>query len=69
MWVPKSKGDRRPPNEIPESERDYYLERKYPAFGNMVPHDVTRNAKQHAMKVRGVRDSGQGGLSRFRGCH
>lgn len=46
IWVPKKKGDDRPPHEIPEEERDYYLERKYPAFGNLVPRDVaSRNAK------------------------
>ncbi len=46
VWVPENKGDARPANEIPESERDYYLERKYPSFGNLVPRDVaSRNAK------------------------
>src|SRR5665213_1723632 len=46
IWVPKAKGDKRPPNEIPEDERDYYLERRYPSFGNLVPRDVaSRNAK------------------------
>lgn len=60
VWVPKSKGDRRPPNEIPESERDYYLERKYPAFGNMVPRDVaSRNAKQRCDEGQGVGTSGK----------
>ncbi|MBI4051612.1 MAG: fumarate reductase/succinate dehydrogenase flavoprotein subunit [Elusimicrobia bacterium] len=47
VWVPKKKGDARPPGQIPEGERDYYLERKYPTFGNLVPRDVaSRNAKQ-----------------------
>ncbi len=47
VWVPKKKGDTRPPHEIPEEERDYYLERKYPTYGNMVPRDVaSRNAKE-----------------------
>src|SRR5690606_24840306 len=47
VWVPAKPNDRRPPNEIPENERDYYLERRYPAFGNMVPRDVaSRNAKE-----------------------
>ena len=47
VWVPKQQGDARPPEQIPESERDYYLERKYPSFGNLVPRDVaSRNAKQ-----------------------
>src|SRR3989441_2822242 len=46
IWVPKKKGDTRPPNQIPEDERDHYLERKYPSFGNLVPRDVaSRNAK------------------------
>jgi succinate dehydrogenase / fumarate reductase flavoprotein subunit len=59
VWVPKQKGDRRPPDQIPEGERDYYLERKYPSFGNLVPRDVaSRNAKQMADDGRGVGDSG-----------
>ena len=59
VWVPKQKGDERPPNEIPENERDYYLERKYPSFGNLVPRDVaSRNAKQACDDGRGVGDSG-----------
>jgi succinate dehydrogenase / fumarate reductase, flavoprotein subunit len=59
VWVPKQKGDKRPPGQIPESERDYYLERKYPSFGNLVPRDVaSRNAKQMADDGRGVGDSG-----------
>src|SRR5215813_2659654 len=59
VWVPKNKGDRRPPEQIPEEERDYYLERKYPSFGNLVPRDVaSRNAKQAADEGRGVGDSG-----------
>ena len=46
VWVPKAKGDKRPPSQIPENERDYYLERIYPSFGNLVPRDVaSRNAK------------------------
>src|SRR5438132_138456 len=46
IWVPKKQGDNRPPNQIPEGERDYFLERKYPSFGNLVPRDVaSRNAK------------------------
>ena len=54
VWVPKQKHDTRKPNEIPESERDYYLERIYPAFGNLVPRDVaSRRAKE-------VCDNGQG---------
>jgi len=59
IWVPKNKGDRRPPNAIPEAERDYYLERKYPSFGNLVPRDVaSRNAKEVCDDGRGVGDSG-----------
>jgi succinate dehydrogenase / fumarate reductase flavoprotein subunit len=59
VWVPKQKGDKRPPEQIPESERDYYLERKYPSFGNLVPRDVaSRNAKQACDDGRGVGDSG-----------
>jgi succinate dehydrogenase / fumarate reductase, flavoprotein subunit len=59
VWVPKNKGDRRPPEQIPEDERDYYLERKYPSFGNLVPRDVaSRNAKQACDDGRGVGESG-----------
>jgi succinate dehydrogenase / fumarate reductase flavoprotein subunit len=59
IWVPKQPGDRRSPNEIPEDERDYYLERKYPSFGNLVPRDVaSRNAKEVCEEGRGVGESG-----------
>jgi succinate dehydrogenase / fumarate reductase flavoprotein subunit len=59
VWVPKQKGDKRPPQQIPESERDYYLERKYPSFGNLVPRDVaSRNAKVVCDDGRGVGESG-----------
>ncbi|HEV2983655.1 MAG TPA: fumarate reductase/succinate dehydrogenase flavoprotein subunit [Vicinamibacterales bacterium] len=59
VWVPKKQGDARPPEQIPEDERDYYLERKYPSFGNLVPRDVaSRNAKQMADGGRGVGDTG-----------
>jgi succinate dehydrogenase / fumarate reductase flavoprotein subunit len=59
VWVPKKQGDKRPPEQIPESERDYYLERKYPSFGNLVPRDVaSRNAKQVCDDGRGVGESG-----------
>jgi len=58
VWVPKRKGDKRPPEQIPEVERDYYLERKYPSFGNLVPRDVaSRNAKQACDDGRGVGES------------
>jgi succinate dehydrogenase / fumarate reductase flavoprotein subunit len=59
VWVPKQKGDKRNPSQIPEEERDYYLERKYPSFGNLVPRDVaSRNAKQVCDDGRGVGESG-----------
>ncbi|HRX68878.1 MAG TPA: fumarate reductase/succinate dehydrogenase flavoprotein subunit [Tenuifilaceae bacterium] len=59
VWVPKQKGDKRKPNEIPEEERDYYLERRYPAFGNLVPRDVaSRAAKERCDAGYGVGDSG-----------
>jgi len=59
VWVPKTQGDKRPPNQIPDSERDYYLERKYPSFGNLVPRDVaSRSAKFVCDEGRGVGDSG-----------
>jgi succinate dehydrogenase / fumarate reductase flavoprotein subunit len=59
VWVPKQTRDTRPPQQIPEAERDYYLERKYPAFGNLVPRDVaSRNAKGVCDDGRGVGESG-----------
>src|SRR5215216_5831328 len=59
IWVPKRQGDTRAPQQIPESERDYYLERKYPSFGNLVPRDVaSRNAKQVCDEGRGVGETG-----------
>ncbi|MDE2040041.1 MAG: fumarate reductase/succinate dehydrogenase flavoprotein subunit [Elusimicrobia bacterium] len=59
VWVPKKKGDPRAPSQIPEEERDYYLERKYPSFGNLVPRDVaSRNAKQMTDAGRGVGETG-----------
>lgn len=59
VWVPKAKGDKRKANEIPEEERDYYLERRYPAFGNLVPRDVaSRAAKERCDAGYGVGDSG-----------
>jgi succinate dehydrogenase / fumarate reductase flavoprotein subunit len=61
IWVPKQKGDKRPPDQIPENERDYYLERRYPSFGNLVPRDVaSRNAKSVCDEGRGVGESGLG---------
>ncbi|MBI4509180.1 MAG: fumarate reductase/succinate dehydrogenase flavoprotein subunit [Deltaproteobacteria bacterium] len=60
IWVPKAKGDTRPPEKIPEGDRDYFLERRYPAFGNLVPRDVaSRAAKQACDEGHGV---GPGGL-------
>jgi len=61
IWVPKEIGDKRAPKDIPESERDYYLERRYPAFGNLVPRDVgSRAAKQACDEGRGVGPGGRG---------
>ncbi len=59
IWVPKTKNDKRHPNEIPEEERDYYLERRYPAFGNLVPRDVaSRAAKERCDTGYGVGSTG-----------
>jgi succinate dehydrogenase / fumarate reductase, flavoprotein subunit len=59
IWVPKSKGDKRPANDIPEEERDYYLERRYPTFGNLVPRDVaSRAAKERCDAGYGVGETG-----------
>jgi len=61
IWVPLKKGDKRSPNQIPEAERDYYLERRYPSFGNLVPRDVaSRNAKAVCDEGRGVGEAGLG---------
>lgn len=60
VWVPKQNGDQRPPDQIPEGERDYYLERKYPSYGNLAPRDIaSRAAKEACDAGRGV---GPGGL-------
>jgi succinate dehydrogenase / fumarate reductase flavoprotein subunit len=60
VWVPKNKGDKRPPQQIPEEDRDYYLERKYPSYGNLAPRDISsRAAKEVCDEGRGV---GPGGL-------
>ncbi len=60
IWVPAKQGDNRPANEIPEEERDYYLERRYPAFGNLVPRDVaSRAAKERCDAGFGVGSSKQ----------
>ena len=59
VWAPIKKGDNRSPDQIPENERDYYLERKYPSFGNLVPRDVaSRNAKIACDEGRGVGNTG-----------
>jgi succinate dehydrogenase / fumarate reductase flavoprotein subunit len=61
VWVPKQKGDTRPPGDIAEDERDYYLERRYPSFGNLVPRDVaSRAAKEVCDDGRGVGPGGYG---------
>ncbi len=59
VWIPKTAGDKRPPEQIPESDRDYYLEEKYPSFGNLVPRDVaSRNAKAQCDMGKGVGETG-----------
>jgi succinate dehydrogenase / fumarate reductase flavoprotein subunit len=61
VWVPRAKGDKRPPGDIPEEERDYFLERKYPAFGNLAPRDIaSRAAKEVCDEGRGAGTSGRG---------
>ncbi len=61
IWVPKAVGEKRAPNDIPEDERDYYLERMYPAFGNLAPRDISsRAAKRVCDEGRGVGDTGLG---------
>jgi succinate dehydrogenase / fumarate reductase flavoprotein subunit len=61
VWVPQKAGDTRPPNDIPEGERDYYLERKYPAYGNLAPRDLaSRAAKEVCDEGRGVGPGGRG---------
>ncbi len=59
VWAPKAKGDKRKPQDIPEDERDYYLERKYPSYGNLAPRDISsRAAKEACDDGRGVGESG-----------
>lgn len=61
VWVPSTKGETRPPDQIPEEERDYFLERKYPSFGNLAPRDIaSRAAKEVCDEGRGVGKSGLG---------
>ena len=67
IWVPKAKGDKRPPAQIPDAERDYYLERFYPSFGNLAPRDIaSRRAKEMVDEGRGVGPSGIGVYLDFR---
>ena len=61
VWVPKKEGDKRDPRQIPEAERDYFLERKYPSFGNLAPRDIaSRAAKEVCDEGRGAGESGLG---------
>jgi succinate dehydrogenase / fumarate reductase, flavoprotein subunit len=69
IWVPKKKGDTRSPDQIPEGERDYYLERKYPSYGNLCPRDIaSRAAKQVCDEGRGVGPGGLGVYLDFAGA-
>jgi succinate dehydrogenase / fumarate reductase flavoprotein subunit len=61
VWAPKKRGDKRPAKDIPEEERDYFLERKYPSYGNLAPRDIaSRSAKEACDEGRGVGESGLG---------
>jgi succinate dehydrogenase / fumarate reductase flavoprotein subunit len=61
IWVPKQKGDKRSPDQIPEADRDYYLERMYPSYGNLAPRDIaSRAAKRMSDEGRGVGETGLG---------
>jgi succinate dehydrogenase / fumarate reductase, flavoprotein subunit len=67
IWIPKSKGEKRAANDIPEEDRDYYLERKYPSFGNLAPRDISsRAAKEVCDDGRGVGPGGKGVYLDFR---
>jgi len=67
VWVPKKQGDTRRPHEIPDDERDYYLERKYPSFGNLAPRDIaSRAAKEACDKGLGIGETGLGVYLDFR---
>ncbi|MEX2381839.1 MAG: FAD-binding protein, partial [Opitutales bacterium] len=69
VWVPKKKGDTRRPGEIPEADRDYYLERKYPSYGNLAPRDISsRSAKEVCDEGRGVGPGGLGVYLDFAGA-
>ena len=61
IWVPKKQGDKRSPDQIPEAERDYFLERKYPSFGNLAPRDISSRAAKEACDAgKGVGEGGRG---------
>ncbi len=65
--MPKRAGDKRPPDQIPDDERDYYLERKYPSYGNLAPRDISsRSAKEVCDAGRGVGETGRGVYLDFR---
>ncbi len=67
VWAPKAKGDKRSPDQIPDAERDYYLERKYPSYGNLAPRDIaSRAAKEACDDGRGVGETGLGVYLDFR---
>ncbi len=67
VWVPKKAGDKRKPQDIPDSDRDYYLERKYPSFGNLAPRDIaSRAAMEVCDQGRGIGDTGLGVYLDFR---
>jgi len=69
IWVPKTPGDKRPPSQIPDSERDYYLERRYPSFGNLVPRDIaSRAAKTECDSGHGVGETSLGVYLDFTDC-
>jgi succinate dehydrogenase / fumarate reductase, flavoprotein subunit len=69
IWVPKKPGDKRSPRQIPEDERDYYLERRYPSFGNLVPRDIaSRAAKSECDSGHGVGETGLGVYLDFTDC-
>jgi len=69
IWVPKKPGDKRPPSQIPDDERDYYLERRYPSFGNLVPRDIaSRAAKAECDSGHGVGETGLGVYLDFTDC-
>jgi len=61
IWVPKKQGDKRTPDQIPDAERDYFLERKYPSFGNLAPRDISSRAAKEACDAgKGVGEGGRG---------